>query len=281
MSGLIYLNGEIVPSAEARISPFDRGFLYGDGLFETMRVSAGAAPLLDRHLDRLERSAAMIGIRPPARALLADAVARTVAANDAGHCVLRLTVSRGQAAGWHPDPDAPPTILASVRPLASAHDLEAQHHLVTLETPHARQATEVAVKGTSYLPSVLGALELGRRGAAEGVLITREGMVAEGTVSNLFCVIDGALVTPPLELGVLPGVARARVLELARERGVETRERTFDRAALASAAECFTTNAARGVLPALTLDAAQFGDGRPGPVTLLLADLLLRELEGR
>jgi D-amino acid aminotransferase len=278
MNGLVYLNGAIIPARDAKISPFDRGFLFGDGLFETMRVYARTPYLLDRHLERMARGARAISLALPDAVELEHAVRATIDANDLHDGVVRLTASRGQIGDLSPDPDAVPTIFVNVRPLPAALESDAARHLVTLETRHVASATDTVVKSLSYLPSVLGMIELARRGAVEGIMLTREGFVAEGTVSNIFCVIEGRLWTPPSELGILPGITRARVLEIAEGEKIEIVEATFGLDRLLAADECFYTSSVREIVPVSSIDGNSIGEGDVGEVTRRLTEIYRRDV---
>ena len=271
MDRYIYLNGQLVPADQATISPFDRGFLFGDGLFETIRCYRGQAHLLGRHLDRLERGAGVLGIAVPARPLLEGAIDSTVLANGGGDCVVRVSLTRG--IGEHVmriNPETPPTLLITTKPLLHANDLSKPEAVIVLDVKHVPPAIGVRLKALNYMPAAVAARQLAAAGVREGVLLTAEGLVAAGTVSNLFCVLNGVLLTPPLSMGVLAGITRGRVLELAAAHGVEIGEMAFDLPTLAGAAEFFYTNSVREIVPVVALNAHAIGGGQVGPVTELL-----------
>jgi branched-subunit amino acid aminotransferase/4-amino-4-deoxychorismate lyase len=233
----------------AVVSAFDRGVLYGDGLFETMRVEGGRVHLLERHLARLATSAASIEIVPPPAATLREALARTIEANDAGRCIARLTVTRGSEEGE-------PTLIVALRPLLHTGNLQQLASLTILRTPHPGPMERPTIKSLSRLDFVLAARELARSGADEGAMM-RDGYVIEGTVANLFVVdVSGRVLTAPLSSGALPGIARGRVIELARSEGIVVLEERFDVEQLRRCRECFSTNAARGVVPIGSIDGA-------------------------
>ncbi len=286
MNGMVCLNGEILPGSEARISIFDRGFLYGDGLFETMRVYDGKAHLLRRHLERLERGAGVLGISLPDTELLRDWIRRTIAADGATDAALRLTVTRG-VGGTVQDPSAAgtPTVMILLRPLLQSRPLnttnndkrEAASSLVTLRSVHAARGFASSVKTLNYLPAIRAGFELRETGAREGIMTTEEGIVAGVSLGNLFCVRDGVLHTPPLDLGILPGITRGRVIELAAVAGIECRESMFDVDALRSAEEVFHTNSVRELMPVSHIDGMPVGNGSSGEVTSNLLALYRAE----
>lgn len=268
----VFLNGELLPADRAVISPFDRGFLYGDGLFETVRVYGAKAYLLDRHLIRLIDGLDYLGISHPSQAELSGSVAATITANAVTDAVLRLTITRGiGGAVTNMEAGSVPTVLITVKPLLQNEGIPAQgENIITLSARHAAPQIGRRLKTLNYLTAVYSARELAAAGVREGVLLTEQGVVVEGTVSNMFCVVNGVLYTPPATLGILPGITRGRVLELAHDAGIIIHEQEFNRAMLAAADECFYTNSVRELVPVVKLDEQQIGDGRPGPVTLSL-----------
>jgi branched-subunit amino acid aminotransferase/4-amino-4-deoxychorismate lyase len=271
MEPFIYLNGTVIPATEATISPFDRGFLYGDGLFETMRSYDGEIHLLGRHLARLRSGCDYLGIVLPSDEELIEALRAVISAQGGGDMVLRLTVTRGVGGGVT-DLSASPerTILIAPRPAPARNDKP--ERIITLAVRRVPSGFGVTLKSLNYLPVVVAARELTAAGVREGVMLTEEGWVAEGTVSNIFCVYDGELFTPPLDLGVLAGVTRQRVIELALKDGITVREERCTIADLHVSEECFYTNSVREIVPAGLLDDVQFGNGTIGPVTQLLLE---------
>lgn len=276
MEGFVYIDGAVVPAADARISVFDRGLLYGDGLFETMRVEGGRVHLRERHLRRLRQSAAALEIAMPDDEEVRTALRRTTEANHCDRCILRLTLTRGMTRGGPGSDTESSTLMVTLRPLLQALDQQSVARLVTLQQPHQTPETPTRIKSLSYLGYVLAAREVARRGADEGVMLTREGFVAEGSISTIFVVHDRVLMTAPIELGVLPGIARGRVLELARALGYETIEHSFTIDELRGAGECFFTNAARGVVPVGSIDETDFAASRP--MTTALRDAYVAEM---
>ena len=270
---MVWIDGALVPASEARVSPFDRGFLYGDGLFETMRSYDGKVHLFGRHLARLAAGAASLEIALPSEGELVDAVRATLAANGAGDAVVRLTVTRGVGGTvYDPGPVGPPTVLIFLRPLPGSVAGEGVgEKIITLSAKFRPPAIGERIKALDYLTAVRSGPELRAAGVREGLLLCDDGSVACGTVSNIFAVIDGELRTAPLGLGVLPGITRGRIIELALGAGIPVAPRAFDRAALLAASECFYVNSVREVVPVTAIDDHPIGEGRPGMMTLRLA----------
>ncbi|MBS1914566.1 MAG: aminotransferase class IV [Bacteroidetes bacterium] len=278
MTRLIYLNGSLLDAEHARVSVFDRGLLYGDGIFETMRSYSGRIHLLGRHLQRLRDGAGVLGIPIPADDALVEAIGMLIDANGIAEAVLRLTLTRGAGENLDPGEAAgEPTILITHKPLLHNDDLPRVERMITVRATHSPPAIGVRLKTLNYLPAVLAAGELRRAGAGEGLLLTSDGIVAEGTVSTIFSVRNGMLRTPPLELGVLPGITRGRVLEHARALGIEVREEEFDRASLIAGEECFYANSVRELVAVESLDGVRFATA-PGDVTRRLLEAYRSEI---
>lgn len=231
----LWLGTGLVEAAAAHLSPFDRGFTLGDGLFETMRVRDGAVLRLESHLARLATGAGVLGLPLPTLDLAA-ALAATAAANDLTDGVLRLTLSRGTGPrGVLPPADPNPTLVITAAPLPAP--APAARLVIAQGTRRNDRSPLAQVKSLNYLDNILARQEAARRGADDGVLLnTREG-VAETSIANLFAVIGSDLVTPPLADGVLPGIMRAAVLnEGAGERPLTVED-------LSRAEEIFLTSA--------------------------------------
>ncbi|WP_247896642.1 aminotransferase class IV [Azospirillum argentinense] len=261
---VVWLNGRLLPAAEARIDPADRGFTLGDGLFETIRVAGGNARHLDRHLARLADSAALLGL-PLSHdaAALAAAAEALIAAQGCVEGVLRITLTRGTGArGVLPPVDAVPTLLMTLAPAPPpAGPVEAVIARVTRRNEHSPLSR---VKSLNYLDSILARQEAATRGAGEALLLNSAGRLAESSVANLFIVRDGRLLTPPVAEGALPGIRRALILE----RG-DASEAPLSVADLLGAGEAFLTNSL-GLRPLLRVDGQTIGAGTVGPVTAAL-----------
>jgi 4-amino-4-deoxychorismate lyase len=271
MEPFIFLNGAVMPASDAKVSPFDRGLLYGDGLFETMRTYGGGIHLLGRHLARLRSGCDFLEIGLPSDEELIAALRAVVSTNGGGDMALRLTITRG-VGGSVTDlsPGSEPLILIAPRPAPPRHDQP--ENIISLNVRRVPSGFGITLKSMNYLPIVVASRELHAAGVREGVMVTEEGWVAEGTVSNIFCVLDGELFTPPLDLGVLAGITRQRVIELARNDGIEVREERFTTNELTRSEECFYTNSVREIAPVGMLDDVQFRNGAVGPVTQRLIE---------
>jgi branched-chain amino acid aminotransferase len=283
---LVHLNGRLIEETEATVSVFDRGFLFGDGVFESLRACAGRYFRLERHLERLERSCVLAGIAGlPPRTELSAELSQLLAANRLMDARVRLTVTRGPGRpGDYVDASGPPTRVATASPFGGLQAEVRQKGVgVWLAPGRAIPASAVdpAIKTTSRLSAVLSRREAARRGDFEALLLDAEGRITEGTASNLFLVRGGRLTTPPAQGGALPGVTRHAVLEIAARAGLESEEAPIRATDLPDAEEIFLTNTSWEVLAVVRVDGRPAGGGRPGPVTATLGrlyrDLMRRE----
>ncbi len=253
MNERIFLNGRILELDEARISPFDRGLLFGDGLFETMRVYGGLPHLQGRHLRRLRRSADVLGMAMPSDGELSEAIASTIGANDLRDGVVRLTLTRGVGESLLEPVPGGPTLMIHCKPLLHSGPLSPEERVIVLPIRHVAPAIGRRMKGLDYQSASFAAPLMAAARVREGLVLTAEGLVAEGTVSSMFCLLDGVLCAPPISLGILDGITRGRVLELARDAGIPTREATVDLATFLVADECFYTNSVREIVPIVSV----------------------------
>lgn len=274
----IHLNGRLVAEADARVSVFDRGLLFGDGVFETMRAVAGRVFRLERHVRRLERSAGSIGLDlpwPPDR--VGPLIDELLAANRIREARVRLTVTRGRGRpGDYIAADSPPTVFATAAPyqaLPGRDYTEGVEIAIAARRAIPHQSIDASIKSISRLASVLARREAREKGAHEAILLDEAGHVTEGTASNIFLVEGEGLVTPPAPEGTLPGITRAAVLELARDTDREAREEAVTEHRLRAAGEVFLTNTSWEVLPVTRIEGSRISGGRPGRVTLALLDL--------
>jgi branched-chain amino acid aminotransferase len=274
MSIRVYIDGKICTRETAVVSVFDRGFLFGDSVYETIALLAGRFVFLTEHLERLERSAERIYLNLPPREQIEDAMRAAVAAAELGDARIRVMVTRGEA-GIDLDPATAltPRLIVIAQPLG-APTAEMLATGVAVEVVQISRSgpggLHPAVKSGNYLGSVLAVATARRRSPAahEAILCSPGGSIAEGATSNVFYVSGGALFTPGLEVGILDGVTRAKVLTLARVAGLATHEPAFVAPqALSTADEVFLTSAVRGILPVTIVDGVRIGDGRPGPIT--------------
>ncbi len=272
---LVYLDGHFVPEEEARISVFDHGFLYGDGIYETMRAYGGQIFLLDKHLARLRRSARAIALGLPLPApKIAEALYETLYVNKLREAYVRLHVSRGPGEiGLDPALCPAPSLVILVRPFKDypAERFERGVSVAIVKTRRNHPlALPPAVKSTNFINNILDKIESLKAHAYEGIMLNYQGCVAEGTVSNIFMVKRGILYTPSLETGILDGITRSFVLRLARKKRIIAREVQLAPQRLLAADECFLTNTTVEILPVTKIDKKPVGTGRPGPVTGLL-----------
>lgn len=234
---VVWLDGKLVPLADARIDPTDRGFTLGDGLYETLRARRGRPERVTEHLARLARGARLLGIPLPIddRAL-ADALSATLAANGLADGVVRITLTRGPGArGLVPPANPRPTLLLTA--VAPSAPLPPASLILATCTRRNERSPLSRVKALGALDGLLARREATERGDDDALLLNGVDRVAEATVANVFACIDGQLVTPPLDDGALPGVARAAILELG-----AARERSFGPAELCCATEVFLSN---------------------------------------
>jgi branched-chain amino acid aminotransferase len=273
----IYIDGVFYEQSEAKISVFDHGLLYGDGVFEGIRFYHDRVFRLDEHINRLWDSAKAIALEMPiSRSELVAATLETVRQNDLHDGYIRLLVTRGVGSlGLSPDSCRRPSIVIIAATISLYPESLYQKGL-TMVTCATRRTAPAAlsprVKSMNYLNNILAKIEAQQAGAAEGVMLNEQGYVAECTGDNLFVVKNGLLLTPPVNSGILEGVTRQVVLELARQNGFPIREQDLTRYDLFVADECFLTGTAAEVIPAVQLDRRAIGTGQPGPVTLKLVE---------
>jgi branched-chain amino acid aminotransferase len=283
MSIRVYIDGQIHGPDQAVVPVLDRGFLFGDSVYETVAWLGGRFIFLDEHLARLERSARRIYLEPPTRSLVEQAMCATVLASEEPEARVRVMVTRGAAAlDIDPTTATAPRLVVIVQPLgAPTAALLATGVAVQIvkQSRSSPGSVDPTVKSGNYLNSVLAIAEARRRcpGANEAILCSASGSIAEGATSNVFFVTKEILCTPGLEVGILDGVTRGKVLELARGAGIETRELgSVSPEELRRADEAFLTSAVRGILPVTTVDSVRIGNGQPGPLTRRLLALYQR-----
>jgi branched-chain amino acid aminotransferase len=276
MEERIYLNGSIVPRSKALISVFDHAFMYGYGLYETMRAYNGRIYLLERHIDRLRKSAEIVRLAEKlAGTDLAKACQETLVANDLSDARVRLTVSNGDSdtAPWIDNRGAP-TIVVTARAYTpfSVKKYEDGFKLAIATEKRCRRSVVDTLKSVSHLASAMARIEATAAGMDEALLLNDEGYIAEGGGCNIFFVGSNALVTPPLDSGILPGVTREIIMEMASAMGIRVKEVNIKPPALQRFDEAFVTNAMIEVMPVTAVKEANgrmvtIGSGRPGKVT--------------
>ncbi|MFM8552632.1 MAG: aminotransferase class IV [Nitrospiraceae bacterium] len=279
----IYLNDKFVDRKEALVSVFDHGFLYGDGVYETLRTYGGRFFMLQPHLARLQRSARLIGLTVPMPEQDWPALLRkTVERNGLADAHLRITLSRGEGdLGLDPALCLRPTLVIMAKPIAQypAHLFEEGVILSLVSTRrNLASALPPQIKSLNFLNNILAKQEAAKAGAFDALMLNAEGLLTECTTSNFFFVCDGRLYTPAVDCGILDGITREVVLTLAREEGLPVEEGRYPAEALAHAEEAFVTNTSMEIMPVRSLDQSPVGPGRPGPVTLRLRELFRANL---
>jgi len=268
----IYIDGEFYDKENAKISVFDHGLLYGDGVFEGIRFYNGRVFRLEEHIDRLFDSARAIALNIGLeKSAVIEATLETIRQNKLQDGYIRLVVTRGVGdLGLNPMlcPKASMIIIASKITLYSAEKYQNGLEVVTCATrriPHG--ALSPMVKSLNYLNNVMAKIEAQNAGAGEGLMLNEQGFVSECTGDNIFIIKNGVIFTPPIAAGALAGVTRSVVFDLAAEFGIPIREPMMTRYDIFTADECFLTGTAAEVIPAVKLDTRLIGDGKPGPIT--------------
>lgn len=286
MSLKICINGQLVDKANATISVFDHGLLYGDGVFEGMRCYSGTVFRLEEHLQRLHQSALAINLQLPVSLdTIAADVNRTFAANGMTDGYIRLVVTRGSGTlGLDPNRCSNPQviIIADHISLYPEEYYRDGMEIVTAATMRNHPAAlSPRIKSLNYLNNILAKMEGLRAGCVEALMLNHKGEVAECTGDNIFIVRGGVLMTPPIDAGILEGITRNAVLDLARAESIPAEERTLLRHDIFIADECFLTGSAAEVIPVTKLDARVIGTGKPGPITQRLRTAFHKMVHGK
>ena len=268
----IYLDGKFVDEADAKVSVFDHGLLYGDGVFEGIRLYGGNVFRLDEHLERLEYSAKAVLLQLPlTRAELVEATLETCRQNNLTDAYIRLVVTRGVCdLGLAPWLCPKPTVFI----IASKISLYPKEHydnglaIVTVPTRRINPAAlPPTIKSLNYMNNILGKIEARQFGALEAIMLNDQGYVAECTADNIFTVHKGEIFTPSASQGALKGVTRGTIFDIAQEIGVRINEVNMTRYDVWCADECFLTGTGAEVIPVTKLDGREIGTGKPGPIT--------------
>jgi len=270
----VYVRGSFLEAEKAGISPFNRGLLYGDGIFETMRGYGLNVFAFDDHMERMEKSAAFLKLNFPLdRRESKAAIKKLLKLNqlDGGGSRIRLTLVRGEGSGGlAADEKVSAEVIVSAESVPEGLD-EVRRKGVRLTVVKGIRidsaSSLVHHKTLNYLPGVLGLMEVKERGADEGLLLNHAGNVTEGITSNLFIVRDGMIRTPPISAGILPGITRKVVIDLARKEGLPLEEVDVSPDALLTADEIFITSSVREVMPVVSVDEGHF---EVGPLTVQL-----------
>jgi branched-chain amino acid aminotransferase group I len=279
MEDIIYLNGALVPRSQALVSVLDHAFLYGYGLYESMRAYHGRIFLLERHIQRMRDAAGMVGLADKlAKYDVIQACRDTLAINKLGDARIRVTVSNGAADAppWT-DNGGPPNVVVTARPYTPfpAAKYEEGFRVGIASARRCRQSVAATLKTVSHLTSVMARMETAAAGLDEALLLNETGHIAEGGGCNVFFVKKGGLLTPPLDSGILPGVTRGLVMEIAKGSGLGMAETDIDPAALGRFDEVFVTNAMIEVMPVTAVRDSggrmvTIGNGKPGMITRCL-----------
>ena len=257
---------------DAMVSVFDHGLLYGDGVFEGIRLYGGCVFKLDEHLERLEYSAKAILLDLPlSRQEFANAVCETCRANNLSNGYVRLVVTRGVGhLGLTPDGCGPPSVIIIADDIQLYPEELYEKGLKIISVPTRRinaSALPPAVKSLNYLNNILAKIEAKKVGFQEALMLNDKGEIAECTGDNVFILSKGVLYTPPLDAGSLRGITRAAVMDIAADLGIPCREQALTRYDLWTAEECFLTGTAAEVIPCVEVDHRQVGNGDPGSIT--------------
>lgn len=280
---IIYLDGNYVNEADAKVSVFDHGLLYGDGVFEGIRLYQGNIFRLDEHLERLEYSAKALMLNMPwTRAEIAEATCETCRRNNLSDGYIRLVVTRGVGdLGLSPWLCPKPSIfiIAGKIALYPEEHYSAGLSIVTVPTRRISSAAlPPAVKSLNYLNNILAKMEARQAGALEAIMLNEQGYVAECTGDNIFIVHKGTVFTPAASQGALKGITRSSIIDIARELDLPLQEVDLTRYDIWNADECFLTGTAAEVIPVVKLDGREIGTARPGPVTQRILEAFRRRV---
>jgi len=274
---LVYINGEFVPESEAKISVFDHGFLYGDGVFEGIRAYKGVVFKLREHLERLYDSAKFLRIEiPVSKEDLMEVILETVRRNGLSDCYIRVVITRGVGdLGLDPRKCEKPSIIIIARPMAPLLGKRSVSLIISSVRRDGVDATNHQAKSLNYLNNILAKLEAINAGADDAVMLDSRGFVSEATGENIFIVKDERIMTPPPTSGILSGITRDCVIELARRLGYEVVERELTPFELLTADEVFLTGTAAEIVPVESVNGRKIGEEVPGPIT----ERLIKEFE--
>ncbi len=286
MARIVYYNGDFLPTDKVAISPFNRGLLYGDGVFETLRVYSGRVFRLEQHLIRMHEGLQVLRIEPNREAHdIERAINELIKHNNLSDAALRISVFRGDGEGPEPPDGLQSSILISAKPFNTyrAEDYATGFWAYLVSMRRSSYSPLSRIKSLNYLDNILARLEAREHNAQEALLLNTLGWVAEGATSNIFIIKDKKFITPPVDAGILPGITRAAVLEIADSLNLQAREETFSPEELLRADEAFLTNSLMEIMPLVMLNEKKIGKGKPGPLTELLRqgyrELVNRELQ--
>lgn len=268
----VYVDGAFYPKSQAKVSVFDHGLLYGDGVFEGIRAYNGSVFKLKEHIDRLYRSAHMIMLEiPVSKEEMIQTVLETLRKNNLTDSYIRLVVTRGVGdLGLNPKKCAKPTIIVITDTIA-LHKSEAKEKGVTAMISWVKRdpvdATSHEIKSLNYLNSILAKIEANIGGVDEAICLDKNGFVCEGVAENIFIVRNGRIFTPPSYTGALPGITAEEIAKLARKLGYEVKDKNITPYELFNAEEVFFTGTAAEIIPVREINKRTINDGKPGPIT--------------
>ncbi|HDZ49625.1 hypothetical protein LCGC14_1642500 [marine sediment metagenome] len=277
MSKWVYVSGEYVLKDKAKISVFDHGFLYGDGVFEGIRAYGGKVFRLDEHLQRLWESARAIALEVPlSRGQLKEKILESLRKNELRDAYIRLVVSRGEGDLGLDPRKCPQAGLIIITDKISIYPQELYEKGLEVIIASTRRnipsALNCRIKSLNYLNNILAKIEANREGMPEAIMLSNDGYIAECTGDNIFIVKEGKLVTPPVWVGILSGITRDVVIEIAQKEGISVEENVFTPFALNNSDECFLTGTAAEVIPVTRVDGRTIGKGVAGPLTKRLME---------
>ncbi len=261
----IFLDGLIVPETEAVVSVYDHGFLYGDGIYETMRSYDGVVFMLNRHIERLHRSASLLKLEAPEQKRLTDAVYATLEANGLSGAYIRITLSRGKGPiGLDPGLCEKPALVVIAEPFreypVSCYE-KGVRFIIAKTRRNLAEAIDPKIKSLNFLNNILAKMEAKEKGAYEALMLNAAGFITEGTVCNIFFVRHGILCTPSVAAGILDGITRELVISLAGRSGIKVEEGMFYPEDLLGASEVFFTNTTAEVMPVARVEDSEFEVG--------------------
>lgn len=271
---MIYLNNRLVPNAAALVSVFDRGFLYGDGIYETLRVYNGIVFMIDEHIERLFRSACMIKLKMPrSRETVKRAVYKTVKINRLSDAVVRISISRGSGPiGLDPELCSKPTFVIMANPFKKYPQEYYQKGVnvaIVNTMRNFKGALDPMIKSLNFLNNILAKIEAKERGVYEALMLNYRGYIAEGTITNIFFIKDNILCTPEVDVGILDGITRRIIIDIAKELGIGIKEGRFKRENIYNAQEVFISNTTMEVMPVTAVDNIKIGT-KIGNITKML-----------